>query len=127
GYNALAYAASLTIALWAPAPWGAGEAARVVRHCELVEREVEKGAQVVLLRCLFNPFRAAGIDPEWLTPIAVVIAKQVYDERVSAAAPILADALEDAGCTDDAILTPLRSSSPHVRGCWALDLILGRT
>jgi hypothetical protein len=40
--------------------------------------------------------------------------------------PVLADALEDAGCTDAELLAHLRSPGPHVRGCWAIDLLLGR-
>ena len=39
---------------------------------------------------------------------------------------VLSDALEEAGCTDEAILSHLRGPGPHVRGCWALDLVLGR-
>ena len=40
--------------------------------------------------------------------------------------PILADALEDAGCGDVDILAHLRGPGPHVRGCWAVDPLLGR-
>jgi hypothetical protein len=41
--------------------------------------------------------------------------------------PILADALEDAGCDSAKVLAHLRGEGPHVRGCWAVDLILGKT
>jgi hypothetical protein len=53
------------------------------------------------------------------------VAEMIYDERSFADMPILADPLEDAGCTDDAILSHLRAPGPHVRGCWAVDLCLG--
>jgi hypothetical protein len=39
---------------------------------------------------------------------------------------ILADALFDAGCDNEELLTHCRADGPHVRGCWAVDLILGR-
>jgi hypothetical protein len=48
------------------------------------------------------------------------------DERRLEALPVLADALEDAGCTDRALLGHCRSGLRHVRGCWAIDLLLGR-
>ena len=54
------------------------------------------------------------------------IAEVIYNERRMEDLPILADALEDAGCTDAALLDHLRSPGPHVRGCWALDLLLGK-
>ena len=40
---------------------------------------------------------------------------------------VLSDALEEVGCTDTALLSHLRSPGPHVRGCWALDLVLGKS
>jgi hypothetical protein len=53
------------------------------------------------------------------------VAKSIYENRDFGLVPILADALEEAGCTDGDILTHLRSPGPHVRGCWAIDLCLG--
>jgi hypothetical protein len=53
------------------------------------------------------------------------LAESIYDERAFESLPILADALEDAGCTDAAVIAHLRSPGPHVRGCWAVDLCLG--
>jgi hypothetical protein len=55
------------------------------------------------------------------------IALTVYDERCFDYLPILADALEDAGCTDPALLAHCRTPGKHVRGCWAADLLLGKT
>jgi hypothetical protein len=60
------------------------------------------------------------------TPTVLSIARTIYDERAFGDLPILADALEDAGCDRDALLDHLRSPGPHARGCWALDLILGK-
>jgi hypothetical protein len=50
----------------------------------------------------------------------------MYDSRDFSAMPILADALQDAGCTDEAILTHCRGPGPHVRGCWCVDLVLNK-
>jgi hypothetical protein len=76
-----------------------------------------------------NPFRSVVIDPGWLcwTDGAVRrMAQALYEERNFGDLPILADALEDAGCTDADILTHLRGPGPHVRGCWVLDGLLER-
>jgi hypothetical protein len=54
------------------------------------------------------------------------IARRIYDERASHDMPIVADALEDAGCTDADLLAHCRAGGPHVRGCWAVDLLLGK-
>ena len=53
------------------------------------------------------------------------MAQWIYQERAFAELPILADALEDAGCTDPTLLDHLRRPGPHFRGCWALDLLRG--
>ena len=84
-----------------------------------------------LLRCLFpNPFRPApAVDPAWLVWNGCTVAKlaaAIYDGRLFADLPILADALEDAGCNDAAILTHCRGGGEHVRGCWVVDLLTGR-
>jgi hypothetical protein len=66
------------------------------------------------------------LEPAWRSPTAVSIAERIYDERDFAALPILADALEDAGCEVPDVLNHCRSAGLHVRGCWVLDLVLGR-
>jgi hypothetical protein len=84
-------------------------------------------AQVALLRDLFdNPFRPIGIEPAWAVGVPVRIAQSVYVEGRFEDMPILADALEEAGCTDERILTHCRGPGPHARGCWVVDLLLGR-
>jgi hypothetical protein len=83
-----------------------------------------------LLRDIFNPCRRTPIDPAWLTwndGTVKKIAQAIYDERRFADLPILADALEDAGCAHAEILAHCRGSRPHVRGCWVVDLLLGKT
>jgi hypothetical protein len=80
-----------------------------------------------LLREIFgNPFRPVSFSPAWRTDTAVSLAKQMYDSRDFALMPILADALQDAGCDNDDILNHCRGPGPHVRGCWVVDLVLGR-
>lgn len=53
-------------------------------------------------------------------------AKSIYDNHDFAAMPVLADALEEAGCQEEELLRHLRNPGPHVRGCWALDRVLGK-
>ncbi|QDU20371.1 hypothetical protein ETAA1_23230 [Urbifossiella limnaea] len=51
----------------------------------------------------------------------------MYESRDFAPMPVLADALEDAGCADNDILAHCRGDGPHVRGCWVVDLVLGKS
>jgi hypothetical protein len=84
-------------------------------------------ARCAIVRDIFgNPFRPFTIDATWLTPNVVAVAHTIYDERRFQDMPILADALEEAGCTNGDILAHCRSEGPHVRGCWVVDLILGK-
>ena len=73
-----------------------------------------------------NPFRPLAFDPAWRTEQTIGIAGKMYDEREFAAMPILADALEEAGCDNADILTHCREPGVHVRGCWVVDLVLGK-
>jgi hypothetical protein len=90
--------------------------------------------QAALLRCVIgNPFRPAAFDSAWRTPAVVALAQAAYDERIlpsgqldPARLAVLADALEEAGCANPDILSHVRGPGPHVRGCWAVDLILGK-
>jgi hypothetical protein len=91
-------------------------------------------AQADLLRdILGNPFRPVAVSSAWLTPQVVAVAQAAYDQREPPAGTldvarlaVLADALEEAGCTDQTVLDHLRGPGPHVRGCWVVDLILGK-
>ncbi len=80
-----------------------------------------------LVRCVFsNPYRPVDFDPRWRTETAIGIAGQMFDTREFIAMPILADALQDAGCEDTNVLSHCRSDGPHVRGCWVVDAVLDR-
>src|SRR5262245_58417848 len=73
-----------------------------------------------------NPFRPTAAAPAWLTPTVTALARQMYESRDFSPMPILADAMQDAGCDNTDILDHCRSPGPHVRGCWVVDLVLGK-
>jgi hypothetical protein len=86
-----------------------------------------------LLREIFRPFRRMSINPAWLDPTVSSLAQAAYEERILPSGEldpprlaVLSDALEEAGCDDADLLEHLRSPGPHVRGCWAVDLVLGK-
>ena len=81
-----------------------------------------------LVRDVFgNPFAPTQLfDPAWLTSTVLALAKGIYEERAFDRMPILADALQDAGCDSADILDHCRGPGPHVRGCWVVDLVLGK-
>jgi hypothetical protein len=105
----------------------AGDPAKLARQALIFH--THQPVYASLLRCVFgNPFRPASLPDLWRTPDAVALARSVYDARDFGPQRlgVLADALEDAGCTDEGILSHLRGPGPHVRGCWAVDLVLGK-
>jgi hypothetical protein len=118
-------------------------AVRMVVHCPHAFRSgpaddarekvaAELAAQAALLRCIFgNPFRKPPPLPPavlaWQASTARRIAEGIYEERAFDRLPILADALLDAGCDDEELIAHCREPGPHVRGCWAVDLILGKS
>ncbi len=75
---------------------------------------------------LGNPFRPVAFALEWRTDTALSLASQLYVAGDFSAMPILADALQDAGCDNDDVLNHCRGDGPHVRGCWVVDLVLGK-
>jgi len=81
-----------------------------------------------VLRDLFgNPFRPAYLDPAWLVWEGGTVrrlAQAIYDGHRFAELPVLADALEEAGCADEQVLAHCRDKGPHYRGCWVVDLVL---
>jgi hypothetical protein len=100
----------------------------------------DAGVQADLLRCVIGPlpFRSPSIDPCWRTPVVHSLAQAAYEERMAPdpghpgwltldpdSLAVLADALEEAGCTDAELLAHLRRPGPHVRGCWAVDCLTG--
>jgi hypothetical protein len=88
----------------------------------------ERAQQAALARDIFgNPFRAVTFSPDWHTDTVLALARQMYGIRDFSGMPILADALQDAGCDKADILTHCRDTSlTHVRGCWVVDLVLGK-
>jgi hypothetical protein len=89
---------------------------------------------LVLIRDIVgNPFRPVAFDPTCRTGQGLALARALYDERSLPSGHLdtvrlasLAGALEEAGCMQRDVLDHLRSAGPHVRGCWAVDLVLGR-
>jgi hypothetical protein len=96
--------------------------------------KAEMRQRSALARDLFgSPFRPLLLDPSWLTPEVLSLAKASYEERIMPQGhldpqrlAVLADALEEVGCADEGILGHLRSAGPHVRGCHVVDAVLGR-
>jgi hypothetical protein len=89
----------------------------------------ERMAQVVLLRDMLglHPLRPITLDTNWLTSTVLALAQQMYDSRDFSPMPILADALQDAGRDNVDVLNHCRQPGVHVRGCWCVDLLLGKT
>jgi hypothetical protein len=89
----------------------------------------EAARMCLLLRCIFNPFCRVTTTNHWLAwnnGTVPKIAQAIYDARAFHRLPVLADALEDAGCDNADILGHCRQPSDHVRGCWVVDLLLGK-
>jgi hypothetical protein len=107
-------------------PFQAGQLRGVVKDDSL------KAVSPVLLRCVAgNPFHPVTVSPAWQTPQVAALAQAAYDQRElpagtlhTARLAVLADALEEAGCDQADLLAHLRGPGPHVRGCWAVDLLL---
>ena len=90
---------------------------------------IHRGAREadLLRELLGNPLRPVRFDPAWRTDTVLAIATSAYDSRGFGALPILADALQDAGCDSDELLSHCRDTTKaHMRGCWALDTVLGK-
>ncbi|MFY7895111.1 MAG: hypothetical protein ACOVP8_02670 [Phycisphaerales bacterium] len=107
---------------WAERPdW---EEFKELRHAYLAR--ARPGFATIVRDVFSNPFRSMTVDPHWLTETTVALATGIYADRAFDRMPILADALEDAGCDNFDILTHCRGDGPHVRGCWVVDLVLGK-
>jgi hypothetical protein len=91
-------------------------------------RERERAVQCQTVReVLGNPFRAVALAPSWLTSDVVALATGIYEERAFDRMPILADALQDAGCESEEVLNHCRGQNEHWKGCWVADLLLGKS
>jgi hypothetical protein len=89
----------------------------------------EEEAQADLLRCIVgNPFAPPPtFRKKWRTETVTALAAGIYGERAFDRLPILADALEEAGCDHPDVLTHCRGPGPHARGCWVVDLVLNKS
>ena len=111
------------------------EALRLVEWCaqlgrgpaDPVVQSSHPGQCDVLRDVVGVPFDPVAADPRWLTGTVVGLAAAIDLDRAYDRLPILADALEDAGCDDESALAHCRSGSAHFRGCWVIDLVLGRS
>jgi hypothetical protein len=103
-------------------------AADAVRHAESAAGGAARAAQLALARCIFgNPFRPVAVAMDWLPwkdGLIPHLARALYEERRFEDLPVLADALEEAGCTSEELLSHLRGRGPHGLGCWVVDLLL---
>jgi hypothetical protein len=111
-------------------PDTAGDIAALARDLS-TDAEAEGVFQAKLLRELFGPlpFRAVEVNPSWLTANGGVVghlARRAYDTYDFEALPVLADALEEAGCEQSDILRHCRQAGQHAIGCWVLDYLLGK-
>jgi hypothetical protein len=105
--------------------WKSDNALRCVRACLGHGGLLTSPVQIV--RDIFgNPFHSVSVQPSLRTPDVVTLAGHIYHDRAFSVMPQLADALLDAGCEDDDLLSHVRSNGPHVRGCWVVDLLLGK-
>jgi hypothetical protein len=89
------------------------------RHCAVL--------RPLILCVLGNPFRPVVVEPAWRTSDVLLLAQGIYEESAFNRMPILADALQDAGCTNDDVLDHCRdTNTPHARGCWVVDALLNK-
>ena len=97
------------------------------KKCDAVRRETCRSQVRVFHEIFGNPFRPVTFDPEWRTQDVKLLAQGIYEEKAFDRMPILADALQDAGCDNDDILSHCRDTQLlHVRGCWVVDGVLGK-
>ncbi len=103
-------------------------AATLGEHANLAEpawSDLAAPLRAIVLEVAGNPFREVPFDPTWRTDTARALARQMYERREFSAMPILADALQDAGCDSDDVLNHCRDvQQVHARGCWVLDAVL---
>jgi hypothetical protein len=124
-YAAAAYNVALPEGWWGAAP--AFNAPSMILLDALSENQAMRATQVTAIRDIFgNPFRPITLDPSWLTSTVLALANGIYSEKAFYRMPILADALQDAGCDNNDILNHCRQHGGHVRGCFVVDLLTGR-
>jgi len=115
-------------AAW-PLAWNAvSEIRRAIRHhSHGADTYHELTSQAALVRDVFgNPFRKSRWPSSAEIPKVIALAREILQNRAFNKLPTVADALEDAGCTEPYILDHCRQPGEHVRGCWVVDLLLGK-
>jgi hypothetical protein len=104
-----------------------GVAFEALTAAEAADITGEAAAHAHLVRDIFgNLFRPVAFDPAWRTEVVIELARGMYESRDFAPIPVLANALEDSGCTDSEVLAHCRGLGLHTRGCWVVDLVLNR-
>jgi hypothetical protein len=118
------------VAVLCEAPWAFGPLGGVLHHGDDEAKARARARQCDLLReVIGNPFRPVVLDPAWLAwnnGTVARLAREVHQEQRFAELPVLADALEEAGCASAETLEHCRRPGGHFRGCWVVDLILGK-
>jgi hypothetical protein len=118
------------VALGRPGRWWGGDSPPTPWSDMSDRVREELAAQSALLRDIVgNPYRRVEVDPAWLQwneSTVRKVAEAIYEDTAFSELPVLADALEDAGCGEAILLEHCRSAGPHVRGCWAVDLLLAK-
>jgi len=94
--------------------------------CRVQEGDENRCLSGKLRDIVANPFHPVTFDLSWRSETVVLLARHMYESRDFSTMPIMADALQDAGCEDENILSHCRGTGPHVRGCWVVDLVLGK-
>jgi hypothetical protein len=120
-----ASAATVPSHTYESAKWVTNQSLDAAAAAEIVGESI---IQADLVRCIFgNPFRPVTFDPAWRSPDVLLLAQGIYDDHAFDRMPILADALQDAGCDNDDILSHCRNAGSHARGCGVVDLILDKS
>jgi hypothetical protein len=110
------------------AAWAAAQLQGDPRVLDSPHTIAERREQTALIRCLFgNPFRGRPVSDAWLTREMKGFAEGIYAERAFDRMPLLADALEGSGCTNADMIEHCRLGREHARGCWVVDLLVGKS
>jgi hypothetical protein len=122
------YVSATQLSTWAPGTQQEQAVLDWLRNPWHVATALPRPEVVPVIQEVFRPF-AHRIKNSWLAwegGLVAGLADSIYRGHGFGGLPILADALEDAGCTDQPLLDHLRGPGQHTRGCWALDLIVGK-
>jgi hypothetical protein len=116
-----------------PSAWGAAIGVVRILDDAMWDESVSNCGAICLREIFGRPLHPSSIEPTWITPVVTSLSTAAYEQRILPSGElvperlaVLSDALEEAGCDDADILTHLRSPGPHVRGCWVVDLLLGK-